>query len=262
MNQQNNEIKQTALAEISKLCQETGVSLDDDRKDSLATLCLRLFDYNQKVNLVADASPALVAKRHVMDSLSLLDLLDKFRAPKPAKRKQRLIDIGTGAGFPGLVLAIAEPHLEVVLLDSVKKKLVYVQSVIDELCPGDRVSVRAGRAEDASDLRASFDYATTRAVGHLRLLSELALPLLKVGGVLLCQKTLKQTEKELPESEDLITRLGGAKPRIVTPDIQTGETTHVVVAIEKGRETPEVFPRLWAEMKRETDSLISAAPQS
>lgn len=212
-----------------------------------------LYEYNQKVNLVSNADPEVVVKRHVLDCLALVEVIDSVENPEAASGKpKRLIDIGSGAGLPGLVVAIAVRDLKVALLDSVGKKTKFLQEVVDALALSDRVSVITGRAEEwaRTGNRATYDLATSRAVGHLGIIIELALPFLKVGGRILCQKSRSQVKDEIAAIRDCLKPIGAKKPEIIVPKIQVGEIEHVIVSIEKQKETPDDFPRPWADIIR------------
>jgi len=212
-----------------------------------------LYKYNEKVNLVSNADPEVVVKRHILDCLALVEAMDIEPKPDtPGVKAKRLLDIGSGAGLPGLIIAIAVPDLKVTLIDSVGKKTKFLQEVIEELALSERVKVITGRAEELarSRKRGTFDFVTSRAVGHLGIIIELAMPCLNVGGRLLCQKSRSQVEKEVDDIKDCWNPLGGRRPKIIVPKIQVAETEHVIVSIEKKRSTPDDFPRPWADIIR------------
>jgi 16S rRNA (guanine527-N7)-methyltransferase len=217
--------------------------------------CRALAEYNEHTNLVADASPAVVVAHHVLDSLTLVPLLSRLiegdiaGAPSAAS----LVDIGSGAGFPGLVLAIACPDLKVTLLESIAKKTRFLQAVVDALGQGKRVTVINARAEDlASDnrFRESFDFATARAVGSSDLVLELALPLIRLGGAALLQKSRAQAEAEMARAGRAAPILGGGRPELVIPDVEALGRGHVIMAVPKVSKTSPRYPRSMAQMKR------------
>lgn len=226
------------------------MSLTKEMLDSFEIYLDALQNYNQKVNLVADAQPEIVAKRHVLDCLALVDVLN---SPQQGIADGTLIDIGSGAGFPGLVLAIACPHLSVVLLESTGKKTRFLESAVERLKLSDRVEVITGRAEDCARTvrRASYDLATSRALGHLAMVAELSMPLLKKGGRLLCQKSRAQVSAEIAALQKFLKPLGAEEPEVIVPAIQVGESEHVIVSIEKRSPTHDKYPRLWAEIIRQ-----------
>jgi len=207
-----------------------------------------LASYNEKVNLVSDADPIVVVKRHILDCLAVVEVLNEHK-----NGKSRLLDIGSGAGLPGLIIAIACEQLEVVLLDSIGKKTRFLEETVKQLGLSGRVSVITGRAEELARTkqRASFDLATSRAVGHLGLVAELSVPLLKVGGRLLCQKSRNQVASEIKELEAVLKALGAAKPKVLVPRMQVSENEHVVVSLEKQGKTQDSYPRTWAEIIRQ-----------
>lgn len=235
------------------------MSFSDEELSWFETYLKALAAYNENVNLVADASPELVVKRHVLDCLSVVEVLvavtaetDGGSVRDPDAERRTLIDVGSGAGLPGLIIAIACPALDVVLLDSIGKKTKFLKKASEELGMQKRITVITGRAEELgrSDERGSFDFATSRAVGHLGLVSELTLPLLKKRGRLLCQKSRKQVDTEISDLMPVIEELGGTKPKIIVPPLQTAENEHVIVSIEKRTGTKQKFPRPWAEIIR------------
>lgn len=236
------------------------MSVSSEQLAGFRTYLEALAAYNEKVNLVADAQPLVVAKRHVLDCLAVAHeirlLLDKTdnrgSSESSARSAPSLIDIGSGAGLPGLIVAIACPDLNVTLLDSIGKKTRFLEDAAKELSIADRVSVVTGRAEQFGRTlaRASFDFATSRAVGHLGLVAELTMPLLKIGGRLLCQKSMKQVDLEIAELKQELSGLGGTQPEILVPKVQVSENEHVIVSIEKKFGTQQQYPHEWAEIIR------------
>ncbi len=230
------------------------MSLSAETLTSFRSYIEALYQYNQKVNLVANADPEVVAKRHVLDCLALVEIIEKLENGEGSdKNARQLLDIGSGAGLPGLVIAIACPELKVVLLDSVGKKTKFLEETVHALALSERVSVINGRAEELarSPSRGTFDLVTSRAVGHLGMVTELALPLLKIGGRLLCQKSAAQVKTEIDEiMGDGFYQLGAKSAKTIVPKIQAGENQHVVVSIEKKKRSHDIFPRPWSEIIR------------
>ena len=202
-----------------------------------------LLEKNQVMNLTAITQPQDVATLHMLDCAALLDCA-RFEG-------RTLIDVGTGAGFPGLPLKILTPSLEVTLLDSLNKRVDWLNETIDTL---GLKGVRAvhGRAEEEGRdpaFRERFDFAAARAVADLRLLCELCLPFLKVGGRFLAMKGTDcgdEVDKALPAIQVLGGRLEGRIDRLIP---HTG-VTHRVVLVEKISPTPEKYPRRWAKMQK------------
>jgi len=237
------------LAERSKLL---GVELHAAALEQIESYCRLLANYNAHTNLVSKADPKTLINDHLLDSIALLPLIGKAMADKTVNGQ--LIDIGSGAGFPGIIVAMLMPQLSVKLVDSIGKKTRFLAQAASELQLGDRVSVVTGRAEELGhdrNFRESFSFATARAVGALHLVAELTLPLLSVGGFLLAQKSLKQANGELKESGSAISTLGAVVSQVVTLDAEVLGREHCVVFIEKTKPTPRDYPRSAARMKKE-----------
>ena len=189
---------------------------------------------NQRVNLTRINDRAAAEVQHVGDALTLLPYL-------PAGQF-RLIDVGSGGGVPGILLAIARPDARVFLLEATKKKAAYLREFALALSLSN-VSILDDRAEDAGHvprLRESFDIATARAVAQLAWLAEWCLPFVRVGGTVLAMKGERITD-ELPAAKTAVHMLGGGKP-VVHPVTLPGSTHRVIVAIPKTRPTEERFP--------------------
>jgi 16S rRNA (guanine527-N7)-methyltransferase len=210
------------------------------QKAQVATYRDLLLEWNQRFNLTAITDPALVERRLFADAWRMLPALDPILAGQSA----RLIDVGTGAGFPGLALKIARPELDVTLVEATGKKVSFLRHVIEAL---DLQGVEAihGRAEDIGHdpvYREQFDLATARAVASLPALLELCTPLLKVGGHALFPKSEK-LDQELQEGRKAAQMLG---VRIVSDDlvpaIEGEQVTRLVIAAKMKR-TPPHYPR-------------------
>lgn len=240
---------QLALARLAEAASQLRVELSFEHLERIHHYWRLLSDYNQYTNLVSRADAKTVMADHVLDSLTLVELMSS------AKPGARLIDIGSGAGFPGLVLAIVIADLQVTLLEPVGKKARFLESVVETVDGlASRVEVRIDRAEDlarSGAFRASFDFATARAVGPLAMIAELALPFLKMGGCLLSQKTARQLEAEVQSSSDVIAAIGGAVVKTVRPDSEILGKEHAVLILEKVKETPDAYPRTWTTIKRD-----------
>lgn len=193
-----------------------------------------LIEYNQKFNLTAIKTEEEIYLKHFYDSLTLTKAIN-------LEGNLKLLDIGTGAGFPGLILKIFYPNLEVTLLDSNHKKIMFLETVIKELNLTN-VSCLNIRAESLpSEYREYFDIVTSRAVAQLRILSELSIPYLKVGGKLIAMKGI--SDEEIKESREILTKLDSAVMDIITFNLPIENSNRSLVIIEKKKETNKIYPR-------------------
>ena len=210
--------------------------------DPLEKFSNLLLEKNQVMNLTAITEPDQVATLHLLDSLAVWTV-----HPMDG---QQVIDVGTGAGFPGLPLKIAHPDLQLTLLDSLGKRVAFLEEVCAALgLTG--VQCVHGRAEEfAADHREIYDAAMSRAVANLRLLAELCLPLVKVGGAFLSMKST-DCEAELSEAKNAIRLLGGKTERVVDYTIPGTDVTHRVIVVRKVSPTPKKYPRRFAQMKKQ-----------
>jgi len=203
-----------------------------------------LLEQNQVMNLTAITEPDQVADLHFLDSAALLTLGEDLRS-------KRLIDVGTGAGFPGLPLRILEPSLQLTLLDSLGKRVNWLASVCNTLGL-EGVECLHARAEEQAlvkGFRDSFDFATARAVADLRLLCELCLPYVKVGGLFLAMKSTDSAQ-ELEEAAHCIKLLGGRVEEPFDYAIPGAGVTHRVIPIRKAAPTLKGYPRRWAKIQK------------
>ena len=200
-----------------------------------------LVEKNKVMNLTAITEPADVATLHFLDSVAMLKEIDLSG--------KTVVDVGTGAGFPGMPLRIVCPAIRMTLLDSLNKRIDFLKEVCDELGYTD-VDCVHGRAEEfAAKHRESFDFATSRAVANFQLLTELCLPLVKVGGTFIAMKSV-ESDEELKAAEKAISILGGQVDRTVDYQIPGTDVTHRLVFIKKIKETPKKYPRAFAKIKK------------
>lgn len=201
-----------------------------------------LVSWNEKMNLTAITLPEEVAVKHFADSLSLLSCL-------PEKKGLKLIDIGTGAGFPGIPLQIVRKDLHLTLLDSLNKRLIFLKEVCGVLgLKADFVHSRAEEASRKEEYREKYDAAVSRGVAQLGILCEYCLPYVKKGGRFIAMKG-PGAEEELRRAEKGIEMLGGKVKRKETfclPD----QSKRVLIVIEKEKETPKQYPRQSAKIKK------------
>ena len=195
---------------------------------------------NEVMNLTGITEPREVATLHLLDSLSLLPLADLTG--------KKIIDVGTGAGFPGVPLKIVLPESHVTLLDSLNKRVDFLQESCDALGLTGVECVHA-RAEEFGH-REEYDYAVSRAVAALPVLCELCLPLVKVGGEFLAMKS-SHTEDEINQAKAAIALLGGSITEVIDYTIPTTDIVHRVVRIRKDKPSPKKYPRRFAQIKKQ-----------
>lgn len=200
-----------------------------------------LVEKNKVMNLTGITEPREIATLHLLDSLSLL--------PLAALDGASIVDVGTGAGFPGVPLAIALPTSRITLLDSLNKRVDFLREAGAQLGLTN-VEYVHGRAEEfAADHRERYDFAVSRAVASLPTLCELCLPLVKVGGQFLAMKS-SHTQEEIAAAGSAISKLGGSIAAVQDYTIPTTQVVHRVVCIQKVSPTPKKYPRRFAQIKK------------
>lgn len=218
---------------------ELGVTLSAEQLAMMAEHARLLAEWNPRVNLTAITDPDDVAVKHFADSLACLRVLDPVRW-----RNGRVLDLGSGAGFPGVPLRVAAPSQQTVLLDSVGKKTAFLLEVMQALHL-DRTLVLTGRAEDLGrelEHRSTYDYVLARAVAELAVLIELALPLLRIGGALVAMKG-HGVEVEVERARRALVTIGGKVACQATYSLPGIDEARTLVVIEKTRESPNQYPR-------------------
>ena len=197
--------------------------------------------YNRVMNLTAITGEADAARLHFLDCAAL--------ASAAPLRDKTLIDVGTGAGFPGMVLKILCPELNLTLLDSLDKRLEFLRDSCEKLGFADVTLVHARAEEPPEGFRESFDYASARAVARLNVLCELCLPYVKPGGAFLAMKG-PELDAELREAYVALKTLGGAAERQITYAIPETALDHRIAIIRKTGPSPKKYPRRWAQIKK------------
>ena len=229
--------KKYDTSQFEKDINAQGISLTEEQINQFLIYYEMLVEWNEVMNLTAITEYEDVMKKHFVDSISLIKAYD-------VSKQVKVIDVGTGAGFPGLALKIAYPKLQVTLLDSLNKRIQFLDAVIDKLgLTG--VETIHGRAEDFAKpgkLREQFDLCVSRAVANLSTLSEYCLPFVKVGGQFISYKSEKiSEEKEL--AGKAISMLGGKIKSQVEFTLPDSDIYRNLFIIEKAKETPKKFPR-------------------
>lgn len=201
-----------------------------------------LEEINAVMNLTAISGEADVARLHFLDCAALLAL--------PEFRGGKLLDVGSGAGFPGLALKIARPDIDLTLLDSLDKRINFLKNTCDRLGFSDVTCIHARAEEAPEEYRGAFDVVSSRAVARLNMLCELCLPSVKKGGVFIAMKGPDCAE-ELNEAKRAIAVLGGRTERCAEYRIPETDIVHTAVIIRKIADTPKKYPRRWAQMKKQ-----------
>ena len=226
------------LAALSQGLPQLGLDLDANIQKTLCDFGHAMVKQNEVMNLTGITEDEAVAKLHLLDSLTVLSTADLTG--------KRLIDVGCGAGFPGVPLAIACPDAEVTLLDSLGKRMKWLEEVLPTL--GVKAECVTARAEEAVvDRRESYDFATSRAVARLNILLELTAPYVKVGGAVLAMKGAAAKE-ELAECAGAIKKLGLKLEEV--KEFPIDGTAHAVIVLRKIAPTPQKYPRRFAQIKK------------
>ena len=225
---------ETLIAGLPQL----GLELSDETAQKLCQFGQAVVKQNEVMNLTAITEPEQVAKLHLLDSLSVAKTVNLSG--------KRIIDVGCGAGFPGVPLKIACPDANVTLLDSLGKRMAWLEQILPELGV-DAQCVTARAEEFAAKKREQYDFATSRAVARLNILLELTAPFVKVGGAVLAMKGAAARE-ELAEAKNAIAKLGLKLESVA--DYPMDGTAHSVIVLRKVKPTPPQYPRRYAKIKQ------------
>lgn len=216
---------------------EAGIDLTENQYNQFIEYMKLLQEWNEKINLTAITEDEEVIKKHFIDCIKAF----KSDAVKSAKT---VIDVGTGAGFPGLPIAIMNPNINVTLLDSLNKRINFLNTVVAKLQLKNVVTIHS-RAEDGArkvELRENFDVATSRAVANMAVLSEFCLPYVKLNGYFVALKG-PAIDEEIREGKKAIETLGGELESIIEVNIEKSDLKHNIVEIKKIRKCPKIYPR-------------------
>jgi len=213
-------------------CEQLGIRISERAADRFDEYAKLLVDYNSKVNLTAITAPDDIVIKHFVDSLCL----NKFVPLTPEKR---IIDVGTGAGFPGAALLCAEPSLNITMIDSVNKKLDFIRFLLKELgLEAEIITIRAEDAAKKAEFREKFDVVTSRAVAALNVLAEYSVPLVKVGGVFSPLKAVLSTEED-QRGCSAVVNLGAKVISKYKYSIPDGSEREIIVAEKISQTSPK-----------------------
>ncbi|MBQ8203224.1 MAG: 16S rRNA (guanine(527)-N(7))-methyltransferase RsmG [Clostridia bacterium] len=220
---------------IEPLCSAFGLELTSEIKNRLTLYGNLLLEWNEKMNLTAITDPEGILYKHFYDCLLFFKNVDVIKGAK-------VIDVGTGAGFPGLVLKVARPDINLTLLDGLNKRLIFLNEVLDRLgLFAETVHLRAEEGGQKKEYREKYDIACARAVAPLNVLSEYCIPYVKKGGMFVAMKGEKGKE-ELTTAQNAYKLLGCEKPSIICETL-TGEEARTFIISKKISQTPPKYPR-------------------
>ena len=222
---------------MKNAAEEVGMSLSEEQYNKFIKYMKLIQEWNEKVNLTAITEDEEVVKKHFIDCI-------KAYKSEELKNAETIIDVGTGAGFPGIPIAIMDEDKKITLLDSLNKRINFLNLVINELGLKNVKTIHS-RAEDGAktkELREKFDIATSRAVANMAVLSEFCLPYVKVGGSFVALKG-PAVEEELEGSRNAIGVLGGKLKNIIEVEIEGKDLNHNIVIVSKIKECPSNYPR-------------------
>ncbi len=225
--------------ELKQESSKTGIILNDEMIDKLDKYADLLKEWNEKMNLTAIVEKEEVIEKHFFDSLLLLNYVDKC---------DTLADIGTGAGFPGMVIAIAKPEIKVTLIEPTGKRCTFLETIKKELSLNNVEIINQRAEECVSIYREMYDVVTARAVANLQILAELCIPFVKINGKFISMKgSLGEEEAKL--AKHAFKELGASEPIVESSSLLDG-SKRVFVIGEKIKETPNKYPRAYAKIKK------------
>ena len=227
--------KETFCEKLIDQANKMEILLNEEQQTKFYKYMELIIDWNKKINLTAITEPWEVINKHFIDSISIL---------KQIESKDKVVDIGTGAGFPGVPIKIANPSIEITLVDSLNKRINFLKEIIKELdLKGiEAVHARAEEFGQSKAYREKYDVVTSRAVARLNILVEYMLPIVKVGGKCICMKG-PESEEEIKEAQKAINVLGGTIKNVEKFSLPETDINRTIIVIEKNRETPETYPR-------------------
>ena len=238
-------LERTGLETLMNGSRQLGIDLGPRQLQQFSTYARLLLEWNDRFNLTRITEPRQIVVKHFLDSLCCLTAAE---FPPDAE----VVDVGSGAGFPGVPIGIARPDLNIALLDSTRKRLAFLEVLVEELDLAG-VSLLEGRAEEAGRdpaRRAYYDVAVARAVARMNILAEYVLPLVRVGGFAVAQKGPDAGE-ELAEAAHAIELLGGTVEKVESVTLPSSDLRRTLVVIRKVSRTPAAYPRRPAAIQRE-----------
>lgn len=227
--------KEEFIAKINTQIQELDINITNEQAEKFYLYTNMLLEWNEKINLTAITEQNEVIQKHFIDSLTINKYINE---------NARVIDVGTGAGFPGIPLKILRDDINVTLLDALNKRINFLNEIIEqnELTNIETIHARAEEAGKNKNLRESFDIATSRAVAPLNILVEYLLPLVKIGGKCVCMKG-SNAKEEIENSENAINILGGKIEKIEELELPDSDIRRTIIVIKKEKSTPSKYPR-------------------
>lgn len=220
---------------IQEQANEIGIVLEKEQINQLYTYMQLLLEWNKKINLTAITQPREIITKHFIDSMTIAKYIEK---------NAKLIDVGTGAGFPGIPLKIIRRDIKVTLLDSLNKRICFLKEVIEqlELTKIEAIHARVEELGKNKKYRESFDCATSRAVANLSTLVEYLIPLVKINGCCISMKGSK-IEDEMQQSKSAISVLGGKIEKLEKFSLPQSDIDRNIIMIRKAKNTPTKYPR-------------------
>ncbi len=222
---------------LNEACQSMGLSFEEEKYNKFIKYKELIQEWNQKINLTAITDDEEIIKKHFIDSIKVFNC-------DYVKNAKSIIDIGTGGGFPGIPMKIVKEDSKMVLLDSLNKRINFLNEVINDLNLSNIKTIH-GRAEDFAqtvEYRQRFDLAVSRAVANLTVLLEFCLPYVKVGGYFVALKG-PAIEDEIKAAEVALKVLGGKIEEIIEVDIEDSDLKHNLLVVKKVKDTPKKYPR-------------------
>jgi 16S rRNA (guanine527-N7)-methyltransferase len=228
--------KETFIKELNHI----GINIDEEKLNQLETYYDMLIEYNNHTNLTRITEKEEVYLKHFYDSLTLIKAIKLD--------SQSILDVGTGAGFPGLVLKIVFPTLDITLVDSLNKRITFLNSVIEKLKLKNIKAIHARAEEYVKENKETFDIVTSRAVANLQVLSELCIPAVKVNGYFIPMKA--DANEEIANARNAIKLLGGKLDDNIIFDLPNNEGLRTLIKIKKISNTSVKYPRKFNEIKK------------